>query len=72
MKDVGPYLAGVVTVAGYLLAIGALVTAGGLRDFTESPGAALVAFVVCSVLFGSIIGHQLLRPGALEPIPPAT
>src|SRR5215213_9344093 len=42
VKGVGPYLAGVVTVAGYLLAIGALLTAGGLRDFTESPGAALV------------------------------
>lgn len=59
---VGPYLAGIVAVAGYLGSFGVLMALGG-EDLAEGgPGASLVAFGFVSILFGLVVGHQWFRP----------
>jgi hypothetical protein len=63
----GPYLAGIVSVAGYLLSIGVLLGVAGEEDFTSEPGVTLVAFTLFSVVFGCILGHQAFRLKKSEP-----
>ena len=56
---VGPYLAGIVTVAGYM---GAIVLGAALAGQPMmNGGAGLVAFVVVTALFGVVVGHLFFR-----------
>jgi hypothetical protein len=59
VRGVGPYLAGIVTVAAYLLAI------GGVMMLTGEPvpygSNALIALVIFSSFIGAFIGHRFLR-----------
>jgi hypothetical protein len=60
---VGPYLAGIVAVAGYMTAIVTMMALSGeerVVDGGVGDGIATVAIV--SVLFGCVVGHQWLRP----------
>jgi hypothetical protein len=60
---IGPYLAGLVTVGAYLGAMAGLAIAWG----EEADEAFWVAFGVCAVIFGLVLGHQLFREEAVPP-----
>ncbi|HEX7980224.1 MAG TPA: helix-turn-helix transcriptional regulator [Gemmatimonadaceae bacterium] len=62
---VGPYLAGIVAVAGYLGCILGLIALGD-RNSGMKGGAMVFAFSVGSILFGLIVGHSLFRPQKIE------
>ena len=57
---VGPYLAGTVAVAGYLLAILAIVAIGD-RDTPRDLASDALFLVVLSALLGAFVGHRWLR-----------
>jgi hypothetical protein len=60
---VGPYLAGVIAVAGYTTCILAIMTvAGGDDSMRIDRAGSLVAFGIVSVLFGLMVGHMWFRP----------
>ena len=62
IPTVGPYLAGMVCMAGYLAAIGLLILpALGDTRLTLYDPAGIIAFVACTVLFGLMVGHQWFR-----------
>lgn len=64
---IGPYLAGIIAVAGYMGCILALLAVSGEGDgSTGRTGSSLLAFAVVSIFFGLIVGHQLFRRGKAE------
>ena len=64
IPGVGPYLAGIVTVAGYMTAILALLALLGEEGVVgEDLGSTVAGVAFVSVLFGCIVGHQWLRRG---------
>jgi hypothetical protein len=63
---VGPYLAGIVAVAGYMGCIVAIMTIGGAKDVTISSLADAIIFGAITVFFGLIVGHMWFRPKKLE------
>lgn len=59
---VGPYLAGIVAVAGYMGAIVALMSlVSDEAMIGDDPVAMIFALTFTSVLFGCVVGHQWLR-----------
>ncbi|MHB1065759.1 MAG: hypothetical protein ACYC1Z_14940, partial [Georgenia sp.] len=63
VRGAGPYLAGIVTVAGYLVAVFGLVAIVDPSSVPESGPELLVAGLVTAVLFGSLVGHSWFREG---------
>jgi hypothetical protein len=64
---VGPYLAGIIAVAGYIGCIVALMAALGQDELTKGGiGTSLVVFGIMSILAGLIVGHQWLRPDKVD------
>jgi len=65
---VGPYLAGIITVAGYVGCILALVALGDGDFRTKLESDSMVfAFSITSILFGLVIGHSWFRSDASKP-----
>jgi hypothetical protein len=63
----GPYLAGIVAVAGYVGCLLALLAVAGVRELTNGGmGTSLFTFGVVSIFFGLIVGHQWFRPTKME------
>jgi hypothetical protein len=62
LPSVGPYLAGIVGVAGYMTAIVTLMSLLSDRPVMgDSLGASVLSAAFVSVLFGCVVGHQWLR-----------
>ncbi len=59
---VGPYLAGVIAVAGYLACAAGLMALGGQAPGTGDLGATLFSYGFVSLLFGLVVGHTWFRP----------
>lgn len=58
----GPYLAGIVTVAGYLAGLGLMLPymdPEAARDFAK-PGNRVAALIV-ALIFGPVVGHTILK-----------
>jgi hypothetical protein len=62
---VGPYLAGIIAVAGYVACGVALLALSGEWDGRGGWTGALAAFGFVSTLFGVIVGHAWFRPATL-------
>lgn len=60
MGALGPYLAGMVTVAGYLAAVGVVFSLVGARPLAGGQGT-LVVLAIWIVLFGTALGHFVFR-----------
>jgi hypothetical protein len=63
---VGPYLAGVVVVAGYMGCIVTIMAIGGAKDVMIGSSADAIIFGAITVFFGLIVGHMWFRPKKLE------
>lgn len=60
---VGPYVAGMIAVAGYMGSVLALLAlAGESTGSNGSPDGMLFAFVFVTLIFGPVVGYQLFRP----------
>lgn len=59
---VGPYVAGIITVAGYMGSILTLMALTGADRTDGRISASLFAFGIVSILFGLVVGHQWFRP----------
>lgn len=64
---VGPFLAGIVAVAGYLACIIGIVRLAGAKDILGSGNSttSIIAFCVGTVVFGLIVGYIAFRPKKL-------
>jgi len=64
---VGPYLAGIVAVAGYMASIlGLIALAGGSSGMKFDRDAMVFAFGITTILFGLVVGHSMFRPAKIE------
>jgi hypothetical protein len=60
---VGPYLAGIIAVAGYMgCVLGPIAAVGGGDPGEGDLAASLGSFAFVSVLFGLLVGHKWFRP----------
>lgn len=62
---VGPYLAGIVAVAGYMASILGLIALGDGSSPVKG-GAMVFGFGVITILFGLVVGHSMFRPRKIE------
>jgi hypothetical protein len=63
---VGPYLAGIIAVGGYVACGLALLALAGEWDDRGGWTGTLAAFGFVSTLFGVIVGHAWFRPSTLK------
>lgn len=64
---VGPYMAGTLSVAPYMITLIPIIRLSENRPLLGPfDGAELFASAVCAVLFGGVLGHMMFRPGALD------
>ncbi len=62
VRTVGPYLAGVVAAAGYLVCVLAMAAAAGALSVSDNLGRLLLPLLLVATPIGLVVGHRLLRP----------
>ena len=64
---IGPWIAGMVSITPYMLSLVALLRVSERRPrFTHFESAELFSVVLCTVIFGGVVGYMMLRPDALD------